>query len=58
MSGSIEGTITIDGHDEPDSKFCIDSDGTWQQWGAGRQRLGLTVAYLEAMADAMQEAGL
>ncbi len=50
MNIEIEGTITIEDyqpeHDKT-SKFCIDSDGQWNQWGATEKRLCETVGILD-----------
>lgn len=50
----IEGKITIEDyrpeHDKT-SKFCIDTDNQWLQWGATHDRLCESVPIVEAMAN-------
>lgn len=56
MNIEIEGTITIENYEpahDKASKFSIDSDGVWNQWGATHDRLCESVTTVEAMANAV-----
>ena len=49
---SITGAITLE--DGTTSEFVIGTDYGWQQWGATQERLGESVAVLDAMVMGFQ----
>lgn len=44
----VKGKIRL--ADGTESEFIVSDDGAWQQWGANRERLGVTVVAVEAIA--------